>query len=141
MRSTPDIADAEAAEQGEPPGTTEAWLGLLSYLSDDELARYGEIARDQLRIEWAHAWAQGLLVVAAIGVAAWAIARVVSEGLSRPAVLALGLAMALGYWPYRKAKVRRLWSGHCRAVAAEQKRRRLGQGDQGGARQGDASLS
>ncbi|MEZ5842661.1 MAG: hypothetical protein R3D27_02865 [Hyphomicrobiaceae bacterium] len=124
MRSTPDTADAEAADLGEPPGTTEAWLGLLSHLSDDELARYGEIARDQRRLEWRHAWAQGLCFVAAIGVAAWAVARMVTDGLSRQALLALGLAAALGYWPYRKAKVRRLWGGHCRAVAAEQARRR-----------------
>ena len=113
----------QGAEHTEPVVTAEGWLQLLSHLSDEELTRYAEIAHDQRRLEWRNGWAQGLCVVIAIGLGAWAIARMVTDGLSRQVVLVLGLAAAVGYWPYRKAKVRRLWAGHCKAVAEEQKRR------------------
>ena len=62
----------------------------------------------------------------------------VTDGLSRQVVLVLGLAAAVGYWPYRKAKVRRLWAGHCKAVAEEQKRRAARGAPSSGERQSGA---
>jgi hypothetical protein len=61
LHSTPNTDDAEG------------WHGLLGALTDDELARYGEIAADQRRQEWRHAWAQLLLSGASVAFLAWAV--------------------------------------------------------------------
>lgn len=96
------------------------WLQLLSSLSDDELRRYGQIAADQRRLEWQYAWAQAALVIGSVAAMGWFIAECMAHGLTWGAVAALGLAAVLGYWPYRRAIVRRLWERHCKAVAREQ---------------------
>jgi hypothetical protein len=105
------------------PSTAEAWEGLLGSLSDDELARYGEIARDQVARELQHRWLQAAFAVGALGSGLWTTWGVILAGFRGSALLTLGLAAALGYWPYRKAKTRRLWRVHCDAVRAEQARR------------------
>ena len=100
------------------------WLNTLSSLTDDELQRYGEIAEDQRRAELDRMWAQVLCAVAgclAVLLAGWEFWH---AGLTWRGVLALGGGLVLGYWPYRKAVVRRLWRRHCRAVAREQDSRR-----------------
>jgi len=128
---TPNTAEDEAARavrssDAHDPEAKDSWLNLLSFLSDAELVRYGEIVADQKRNEWRHGAAQrgcafGAAFVFAGGVwLYWA-----GYGLVAPALIgATGLAM--GYWPYRKAKVRRLWDGHMEAVAKEQQRRKDG---------------
>jgi hypothetical protein len=92
-------------------------------LTDEELSRYGQIAMDQYRREARLWWAQGLVTLAALGWTLWAIHGLVTERCERLALLMLGLSAVLGYWPYRKAKSRRLWWGHYVAVTEEQGRR------------------
>jgi hypothetical protein len=93
-------------------------------LTDDELTRYGQIATDQYRREARLWWAQGILSIVALAWAFWGIHGLLAANSARAGVLTLGLSVVLGYWPYRKAKSRRLWWGHCSAVQEEQRRRR-----------------
>ena len=101
----------------------EGWLQLLRSLTDEELNRYGDIARDQRNKELGHWWAQALSVVGAcvaFGCAVWAF--IVGESVMLTLLVAL-VATVLGIWPYHKAKMRGLWDKHCKAVAKEQARR------------------
>ena len=100
------------------------WLQLLSSLSDEELHRYGEIAADQRRLEWSYAWAQIACAAAAVAALGWFVRESAIHGLSWRGGAILGVALALGYWPYRKALVRRLWTRHCSAVKREEALRR-----------------
>ena len=94
-------------------------------MTDEELARYGEIAADQRRQEWRYAWAQILLMLVSAACLVWAAIDLFAGGASWRGVAVLALATALAYWPYRQAVVRNLWRRHARAVTAEQARRRL----------------
>ena len=106
---------------------------LLKVLSDDQLARYGEIARDQASAELSRWWLQALMGLAAIGVLGWAAATwgitgietagIEAEGFDRSVALALGIGWLLAYFPYRRVKNWVLWNQHCKAVEAEQSRR------------------
>ena len=100
------------------------WLGLLSSLTDDELRRYGEIAADQRQLEWKYGWAQMLCVAGVLASLVWLGRECMVNGLTWRSGAIVGLAAALGYWPYRKAIVRRLWGKHCKAVAHEAAQRR-----------------
>ena len=102
------------------------WLHLLSALTDDELDRYGEIARDQRDLEYDRWWAQVLCIVAACGAVALLAREVWIEGDTRTVVALMIAGVALSIWPYRKAKMRRMWNRHCAAVAREQARRKAG---------------
>jgi hypothetical protein len=111
------------------PNTAEGAQQLLDALTDDELARYGEIARDQASQELERWWLQAALALAAIGAVAWAAVRwnaagMETTGVGRSAMAALGVAAVCGYWPYRRLKNWSLWRGHCKAVSAELARRR-----------------
>jgi hypothetical protein len=112
LPSTPNTADSD-----------EGWLGLLRKLDDAELAKYGEIAHDQYRRELRFWWAQVLLMLLALAGLGLTVRGIILWGYSRTGVLSLGLSALLSYWPYRSAKVRRLWGGHLKAVRAEQSRR------------------
>lgn len=92
-------------------------------LTDEELSRYGQIAMDQYRREARLWWAQGIVSLAAVAWAFWGVHGLVTERCERLALLTLGLSAVLGYWPYRKARSRRLWWGHYLAVTEEQGRR------------------
>ncbi len=102
-------------------------------LSDDELARYGEIAHDQAAVELDRWWVPAALLTAAAGVMAWTlvkwgIASIASLGLEvvgfgRSVVAGIGAALALAYWPYRRVRNWALWNRHCKAVHDEQQRR------------------
>ena len=111
--------------------TAETWEGLLATLTDDELASYGRIARDQVGRELKHRWLQVALAIGAVGSGLWTTWGIVLAGFRGSALLTLGLAAALGYWPYRKARTRRLWRVHCEAVVAEQARRGNASGERG----------
>ncbi len=102
---------------------------LLASLTNDELIRYGEIAADQLRLEWRWGWAQGLAVLAAAVFLVWGITRFWTFGFVWSPVLIVGLAAAFGYWPYQKARMRQLWRGHVEAVEQELDHRRRRSGD------------
>jgi hypothetical protein len=123
----PDTADTA-------PGAARS---LLDCLTDDQLARYGEIARDQAAAELSRWWLQVLFAVAAVGAFAWALSTwgvarieglealgVEAEGFGRSVAFAFGLGLLLAYFPYRRVKNWLLWNAHCKAVAAEQSRRR-----------------
>jgi len=112
------------------PNTDEpsGWLELLSLLTDEELHRYGEIARDQRDLEYDKWSGQILCMIGAAATLAWALWRIVVSGVTTEALVGLAATVALGYWPYRKLKTRRLWEGHRVAVAREQARRGIGAG-------------
>jgi hypothetical protein len=122
----------------------EAARSLLNVLSDDQLARYGEIARDQASAELSRWWLQALIALAAVlvfgfGVATWGIAGIEAggiepEGFGRSVVVALGIGLLLAYFPYRRVRNWKLWNAHCQAVAAEQSRRRRGNSGLAGAK-------
>jgi hypothetical protein len=111
LHSTPSTAE---------PGD---WVELLSTLTDDELRRYREIALDQRDLEYDKWWAQIALWLAAIAALAWGLWQMMEMGVTSRALTALVAAGAFAYWPYRKVKMRRLWKGHCEAVAQELARR------------------
>jgi hypothetical protein len=128
LSSTPSTADRRRdLIRIEPPPlipvTQAEWCQLLSTLTPDELARYRQIAYDQYRRETRYRWAQILLLLVAVGAALATTRGLILWGYSRTGVLWLGLSALLSYWPYRSAKVRRLWWRHCEAVKDEQKRR------------------
>ena len=106
------------------PDTAERWRAFLGALTDEELERYREIAGDQLKRELQHRWLQLALAGLALMAAAWFMSGLILGVYWLTAILILGLSAALGYWPYRRAKSRRLWQAHCAAVQAEQARRR-----------------
>ena len=106
------------------------WHALLASLTDDELKRYGEIAADQRRNETNLAWAQVVCAAGALLSVGWFVRELLGHGITWRSCAALGLAGVLGYWPYRKAVVRRLWGRHCQAVKAEINKRRDAAGDE-----------
>ena len=100
------------------------WLHLLQSLTDDELKRYGEVARDQRNKELDHWWAPILSAVIASIALGYAVWLVVMGRSTLAAFCLLVVTIVLGIWPYQKAKMRSLWQKHCKAVAAEQARRK-----------------
>jgi hypothetical protein len=106
------------------PDTGERWRAFLGTLTDEELERYREIAGDQVNRELKHRWLQLALAGLALVAAAWFMSGIILGVYWVSAILILGLSAALGYWPYRRARTRRLWQAHCAAVQAEQARRR-----------------
>jgi hypothetical protein len=131
LPSTPSTADRRRdLIRHEPPPlipvTQAGWSQFLATLTPDELARYGQIAYDQYRREARFRWAQILMLLVAVGAALATSRGLILWGYSRTGVLWLGLSALLSYWPYRSAKVRRLWWRHCEAVKDEQKRRTTG---------------
>ena len=108
---------------------------LLNVLTDDELARYGEIARDQATAELQRWWLPALLAIGAVAAFWWATAKwgiagieaagIEPAGFGRAVVLGLGLGLVLAYSPYRRIKNWTLWNRHCKAVREEQQRRQV----------------
>jgi hypothetical protein len=113
--------------------TAEAGRALLNVLSDDELARYGEIARDQAAAELSRWWVQVLLGCGALASFAWASVKwgiagiqavgIEAAGFGGAVIAAIGAGLMLAYPPYRRMRNWTLWRRHCKAVAAEQQRR------------------
>ena len=99
------------------------WLILLSTLTDDELDRYGEIAKDQRNLEYDRWWMQILCIVGAICALGWAVREMVASGGLRWVLVLLAASLALAVWPFRKARMRRMWDRHCKAVSQEKARR------------------
>ena len=114
------------------PDTAERWRAFLSALTDEELERYRHIVGDQIARELQHGWQQVALAALALIAAIWFTSGLIFGVYWASAILLLGLAAALGYWPYRRAKSRQLWQSHSVAVEAEQARRR-GASREGGA--------
>ncbi|MEL6872141.1 MAG: hypothetical protein AAFO62_04960 [Pseudomonadota bacterium] len=104
------------------------WLDLLSSLSDEELAKYGEIVVDQAAIEWQRAAAQVVCAIAALSLTAASLYLGLAGAATRTALATGALGLGVGYWPWRKARTRRLWKTHHEAVAREKERRDFGAG-------------
>ncbi|MEM7774012.1 MAG: hypothetical protein AAF732_00275 [Pseudomonadota bacterium] len=135
MTTESDVVTDEASDQADEDcgardlSLESGALGLLSFLSDEELARYGDIARDQKQLEWNNALLQA---VALAGSAAliFAIAAEVYAGWSWELIaLTAILAGACANFPWQKHRMRRLWARHITAVEREQ----AGRMDQGAA--------
>ncbi len=109
-----------------------AWLTLLSQLTDDELAQYGKIAEDQLRLEWQLRWLQMLCAIGASITLGLAIREFLDGAGARVIGMWVLATVALAYWPLQKARMRRMWRAHGRAVAAEQARRPAAAADRTG---------
>lgn len=107
----------------------EGWRALLGALTDEELARYGEIAGDQVRLERERWRLQVLLVIGALVVFVAGVVILYKGGVTFAGLATVGLSAALGYWPYQKARMRRLWTGHRQAVETELEGRRSGLAD------------
>jgi hypothetical protein len=115
------------------PNTADAQRPLLHLLSDDELARYGEIARDQAASEFGRWWLQLAFVLASaatllLTLVRWGVASIEALGIEAVGfgtsiVTGLGSAIALAYLPYRWVRNWTLWNRHCKAVRDEQERR------------------
>ena len=133
-----DVADVEtiddeplARDPGatrEPRTTPEEWLGLLSSLSDEQLTRYGDIARDQQTLEWNNALMQALALAGALALLAAGVAEVLAGWSWQLIVLTVAAAAICGNFPWQKHRMRRLWGRHLRAVKAEQARRAAASG-------------
>ncbi len=100
-------------------------LKLLSSLSDEEVARYMDVARDQIRNE---EQLSGLKIASAIGgavVVAWFVWQGLTTGFGKWVIAGLGLGLAMGYWPWRVSKCKALWQNHFDAARAELAKRNV----------------
>ncbi|MEL6299657.1 MAG: hypothetical protein AAFQ45_13915 [Pseudomonadota bacterium] len=96
----------------------------MGSLTDAELARYAEIVADQAALEWQRRTAQIACAVAAMALAATSVYLLaLGTGGARTGLGFGALGLGFGYWPYRKAKTRRLWKAHVTAIEQEVKRR------------------
>ncbi len=106
--------------------SAETWLALLAELTDDELAKYGEIARDQRNLELERPGLQILCGVVALLALAIGISEGVQNGMTVLAVICMALGGVLGFWLFQKSRTRRFWNKHCAAVVNEKTRRAAG---------------
>ncbi|MEO1695061.1 MAG: hypothetical protein AAFR55_07475 [Pseudomonadota bacterium] len=126
---TPPTAESEAARaertsDAHDPEARAAWIGLLSFLSDDELARYGDIARDQLDQEWQRGLLQALGGITGLALMAGAAAALIWGWVALWLAVSVAIVgCAIDVWAWKKVKARRLWRSHIRAVADEHARR------------------
>ncbi|MBX9926770.1 MAG: hypothetical protein K2Y05_10465 [Hyphomicrobiaceae bacterium] len=97
---------------------------LLEELTDEEVARYMDVARDQLNHEERLAWLKVALAATAAALVAYDLAHGYRNGITSWHVGVLGLAAVLGYWPWKVRAYRRLWMKHVAAAKAELARRR-----------------
>jgi hypothetical protein len=99
---------------------------LLKILTDEEVARYMGVARDQVALEEQGAAIKigsALLGIGLLVFVGWHITQV---GFGRWDIAGLGLAVAMGYWPWRVFKCRRLWLTHFDAARDELALRQVG---------------
>lgn len=104
--------------------TGERWSDLLGYLTDEELDQYGRMALDQARKERARLSLHILLVLAALGLIAWASWTIYHVGeagwLVYLELIAAGICL---YIPWLSIKSRERWLGHFARVNEERARR------------------
>ena len=109
------------------PNTAEAGRALLGVLNDDELERYAEIASDQAALELQRWWWQLALAIGSACALAWGINKMIittwEQVAWRQVFSALGLALLMGYWPYRRVRNWSLWKRRLKAVGDERRRR------------------
>lgn len=122
LASLPDRDNPLAWKRASKHGKRGAFA-LLSELSDDEVARYIAVASDQIKLE--ERWALLKIACALAGVLLF-IVNVwfgIATGFSAWLITGLGLALLMGYWPWRVLRCRQLWQQHFEAARNEQMRR------------------
>lgn len=102
-------------------------IHLLDSLTDEEVARYIDVARDQMQIEERLAALKVASAIFGVALAGYVVWRGLHQGLSGWDFAGLGLACAMGYWPWRVYTCRRLWWKHMKAATAELARRQAAQ--------------
>jgi len=108
---------------GKASVSVDAWLGLLSELSDEELTKYGEIAKDQCDLERQNPWAQVISGGAALLALMLGAREVIQNGITNLFVIYTVLAGIPGFWLMQKLRMRWFWNKHCSAVEREKMRR------------------
>ena len=124
----PSTGDSGAERGGEGA------RALLTELSEEELGQYRRVAQDQVVREERWRWLLAAVAIAGVVIGIWSVGQLWDRGFAGWAFGALGLALAMGYVPYRVSRSRKLWKAHVDAVEAERSRRaagREGQGDGG----------
>jgi hypothetical protein len=96
---------------------------LLEELTPEEITRYMDMARDQVRQEERLAWLKLSLAAAAVALVIYDLADGLQNGITTWHIGVLMLAAALGYWPWKVRSYRRLWMKHLTAAKAELARR------------------
>lgn len=119
----PDGELVEDADGGQDAAAQQSWMGLLSSLSDDQLLRYGEIARDQKQLEWNNAALQGLAIGGAVVLVAAIVAEIYAGWSWYYVGLTALIAGACANFPWQKHRMRSLWTRHIKAVEQERLRR------------------
>jgi hypothetical protein len=99
---------------------------LLKVLTDDEVARYMGVARDQVALEEQGAAIKIGSAMLGVGLLVFVGWHIVQAGFGRWDIAGLGLAVAMGYWPWRVFKCRRLWLTHFEAARDELALRQVG---------------
>ena len=99
------------------------WRRLLSQLTDEELAMYGIIAKDQHDLELGRSRVSilsslGLLLALIVG-----IQEVLHNCVTDLVLLCASMAVVPTSWLLRTFRTRRFWNKHCTAVVREQVRR------------------
>ena len=98
-------------------------LDLLKSLTDEEVSRYVDVARDQIRLEERWLSMKIACAICGAGLVAFFLWRGFDTGFGQWTVAGLGLGLVMGYWPWRVWKCRQLWQIHFNAALAEQARR------------------
>lgn len=110
-------------EDQTPAEAEEGWVGLLSTLSDEELKRYGEIARDQKALEWNSSALQAVAAGGSVLLIAAIVAEIYAGWSWYFVSLTALIAGACANFPWQKHRMRSLWARHIRAVEMERSRR------------------
>jgi hypothetical protein len=100
-------------------------LKLLEQLTDDEVRRYMAVARDQIAIEDRLAGLKIASAIAGVLVAVCFVWQGMTTGFGTWVIAGLGLALALGYWPWRVLRCKQLWQKHFDAARSELLRRNV----------------
>jgi len=104
---------------------TQGAKDLLLSLTDDEVARYMSVARDQIAIEDRH---KGLKIASAVGgiaAIAWFAMQGFSGALRGSTIAGIALGLAMVYWPWRVLQCKQLWQKHFDAAREELTRRNV----------------
>ena len=96
---------------------------LLTSLTDEEVARYMGVAKDQVQIEERRVVLKVLSAVFGLALAGFAVWHGAQAPIGKWDIAGLGLGLAMVYWPWRVFKCRQLWLKHYDSARAELARR------------------
>jgi hypothetical protein len=96
---------------------------LLEELTEEEVSRYMDMARDQVRHEERLVGLKLTLAAVAVVIVVYDMAHGLANGITSWHIGGLALAAALGYWPWKVRSYRLLWMKHLAAAKAELARR------------------